>query len=115
MGARSASSCRRIQFRQTPEDLERFYVRSTSGKMIPVSELVTLSGATARSSSTISICCVVPTFSAVRRRGTARGQALQAMEEVAAKVPPGFTYAWTTMAYQEKAAAPLVPSLSLRW
>ena len=32
------------QFRQTPEDLERFYVRSTSGRMVPVSEVVTLSG-----------------------------------------------------------------------
>jgi multidrug efflux pump subunit AcrB len=32
------------------------------------------------------------------------------MEEVAAKVlPPGFTYAWTTMAYQEKKAAPVGP------
>jgi multidrug efflux pump len=31
------------QFRQRPEDLERFYVRSTNGRMIPVSEVVTLS------------------------------------------------------------------------
>jgi multidrug efflux pump subunit AcrB len=32
------------------------------------------------------------------------------MEEVAAQVlPPGFGYAWTTMAYQEKKAAPVGP------
>jgi multidrug efflux pump subunit AcrB len=38
--------------------------------------------------------------------GYSSGQALQAMEEVAFKVlPPGFTSAWTTMAYQEKQAA----------
>jgi HAE1 family hydrophobic/amphiphilic exporter-1 len=42
--------------------------------------------------------------------GYSSGQAIQAMEEVAAQVlPPGFGYAWTTMAYQEKKAAPITP------
>ena len=94
------------EFRQTPEDLARFYVRSTSGKMIPVSELVTLSGTNGP--------LVINHFNLLRSAdilggpapGYSSGQALQAMEEVAAKVlPPGFTYAWTTMAYQEKKAA----------
>jgi multidrug efflux pump len=94
------------QFRQTPEDLDRFNVRSTSGKMIPVSELVTLSGTNGP--------LVINHFNLLRSAdilggpapGYSSGQALQAMEEVAAKVlPPGFTFAWTTMAYQEKQAA----------
>jgi multidrug efflux pump subunit AcrB len=42
--------------------------------------------------------------------GYSSGQALQAMEEVAATVlPPGFGYDWTTMAYQEKKAASVAP------
>jgi HAE1 family hydrophobic/amphiphilic exporter-1/multidrug efflux pump len=97
-------------FRQTPEDLRRFYVRSTSGQMIPVSEVVTLSGTNGP--------LVLNHFNLLRSAdifgvpasGYSSGQALQAMEEVATKVlPPGFTYAWTTMAYQEKKAAPVGP------
>jgi len=98
------------EFRQKPEDLERFYVRSTSGKMIPVREVVTLRGTNGP--------LVLNHFNLLRSAdifgvpasGYSSGQALQAMEEVAAKVlPPGFTYAWTTMAYQEKKAAPVGP------
>src|SRR5262249_12078381 len=94
------------EFRQTPEDLERFYVRSTSGKMIPMREIVTLSGTNGP--------LVLNHFNLLRSAdifgvpalGYSSGQALQAMEEVATKVlPPGFGYAWTTMAYQEKQAA----------
>jgi multidrug efflux pump subunit AcrB len=94
------------EFRQTPEDLERFYVRSTSGRMVPVSEVVILSGTNGP--------LVLNHFNLLRSAdilggpapGYSSGQALQAMEEVAAKVlPPGFTSAWTTMAYQEKQAA----------
>jgi multidrug efflux pump subunit AcrB len=94
------------EFRQAPEDLQRFYVRSASGRMVPVSELVTLSGADGP--------LVLNHFNLLRSAdilggpapGYSSGQALQAMEEVAAQVlPPGFTYAWTTMAYQEKKAA----------
>jgi hydrophobe/amphiphile efflux-1 (HAE1) family protein len=97
-------------FRQTPEDLQRFYVRSTSGQMIPVSEVVTLSGTNGP--------LVLNHFNLLRSAdifgvpasGYSSGQAIQAMEDVAAKVlPPGFTYAWTTMAYQEKQAAPVGP------
>jgi multidrug efflux pump subunit AcrB len=98
------------QFRQTPEDLRRFYVRSTSGQMVPVSEVATLSSTNGP--------LVLNHFNLLRSAdilgvpaaGYSSGQAIQAMEEVAAKVlPPGFTYAWTTMAYQEKQAAPVGP------
>jgi HAE1 family hydrophobic/amphiphilic exporter-1/multidrug efflux pump len=98
------------EFRQTPEDLEKFYVRSTSGKMIPVREVVTLSGTNGP--------LVLNHFNLLRSAdiigvpasGYSSGQAIQAMEEVAAKVlPPGFGYAWTTMAYQEKKAASVGP------
>ena len=94
------------QFRQTPDDLQRFYIRSTSGQMVPVSEVVTLSGTNGP--------LVLNHFNLLRSAdilggpapGYSSGQALQAMEEVAAQVlPPGFTYAWTTMAYQEKKSA----------
>jgi hydrophobe/amphiphile efflux-1 (HAE1) family protein len=94
------------EFRQTPKDLERFFVRSSSGMMVPVSEVVTLSGTNGP--------LVLNHFNLLRSAdilggpapGYSSGQALQAMEEVAAAVlPPGFTSAWTTMAYQEKQAA----------
>ena len=106
-GAPSASSCRRNPSSARRLRIsQRFYVRSTSGKMIPVSEVVTLSGTNGP--------LVLNHFNLLRSAdifggpasGYSSGQALQAMEEVAAKVlPPGFGYAWTTMAYQEKKAA----------
>jgi len=38
--------------------------------------------------------------------GYSSGQALQTMEQLAAKIlPPGMTYEWTNMAYQEKKSA----------
>jgi HAE1 family hydrophobic/amphiphilic exporter-1 len=79
------------RFRQTPEDLQRFYVRSTSGKMIPLSDVVTLSGTNGP--------LVLNHFNLLRSAdifgvpasGYSSGQALQAMEEVATTVlPPGY-------------------------
>jgi hydrophobe/amphiphile efflux-1 (HAE1) family protein len=98
------------EFRQTPEDLERFYVRSTSGKMIPVSEVVTLSGTNGPLVLNHFNLLHSADIIGVPASGYSSGQAIQAMEEVAAKVlPPGFGYAWTTMAYQEKKAAAVGP------
>ena len=94
------------EYRQKPEDLERFYVRSTSGHMVPVSELVKL--------NPTSGPLALGHFNGLRSAdilggpapGYSSGQAIAAMEEVAQKVlPPGFGHAWTTMAYQEKKAA----------
>jgi hydrophobe/amphiphile efflux-1 (HAE1) family protein len=94
------------EYRQKPEDLERFYVRSTNGRMVPVSELVKL--------NPTSGPLALGRFNGLRSAdilggpalGYSSGQAIAAMEEVAQKVlPAGFGYAWTTMAYQEKKAA----------
>ncbi len=94
------------QYRQNPEDIQQFYVRTGDGRMVPMNELVTL--------TSVSGPLSVNRFNILRSAdilggpapGYSSGQALAAMEETAAKVlPPGFRYDWTTMAYQEKKAS----------
>jgi hydrophobe/amphiphile efflux-1 (HAE1) family protein len=90
-------------FRRSPEDIGSFYVRAQSGLMIPLNTLVSTSPTSA-----------ADTIYRYDRRRTAKitggpspghsaGEAVAAMEEVAAKaLPAGFSYAWTGTVYQQK-------------
>jgi multidrug efflux pump len=91
------------QFRQTPEDLTRLYTRSNQNQMIPLSALVR--------TTWVSGPDLLPHFNgfpAAKINGNpaatySSGQALKAMEEVATEVlPPGYTFAWSGLAYEEK-------------
>ncbi|WP_319584247.1 multidrug efflux RND transporter permease subunit [uncultured Pseudodesulfovibrio sp.] len=93
------------QFRTRLEDLNRFYMRSNTGQMVPLS---TLSHAKRISGPeyiqrynvfrTVEINAATPA-------GYSSGQTIAAMEDVAAKnLPDGYGYDWTAIAYQEKSA-----------
>ena len=91
------------KFRQDPADVTRLYTRSSSGKMVPLSALVTTEYVTGPD--------LLPHFNgfpAAQVTGNApagfsSGQAIAAMEEVAEKVlPPGYEVAWSGMAFEEK-------------
>lgn len=92
-------------FRERPEDIEKVFVRSRSGAMVPLSSLVSLSF-----NSGPDMLNRFNGFPAARINGSAAagyssGQAMQAMEEIAAKVLPGsMSYAWAGQSYQEKMA-----------
>ncbi|NUW69853.1 efflux RND transporter permease subunit [Vibrio coralliilyticus] len=84
------------------EDLERFHVRSSAGEMIPLSTLV--------SYEQIFEPDVAWRYNMYRSAiiqgqpapGYSSGDALEAMERVAAEIlPQGYQYEWTGMAYQE--------------
>ena len=89
--------------RSKPDDIGRFYVRSSKdNSMVPLS--------TVTSSTAITGPDVVDhynIFQSVTINGSAApgyssGQAITAMEEVAASVlPPGYGYEWTGLSYQE--------------
>ena len=87
------------------EDVARLQVRSTSGEMVPLGSVATF-----RDDSGPTRVVRYNMFPAVELQGAAAsgvssGAALVAMEELAAKtLPSGFTYEWTGLAYQEKAA-----------
>ncbi|MGL3821645.1 efflux RND transporter permease subunit [Sphingopyxis sp. R3-92] len=87
------------------EDVARLQVRSTSGEMVPLGSVATF-----RDDSGPTRVVRYNMFPAVELQGAAAsgvssGAALVAMEELAANtLPSGFTYEWTGLAYQEKAA-----------
>ncbi len=90
-------------YRAAPADINRFYVRTAGGDMVPLSTLVSITPTTGPE--------VVYHYNRFRTSkligqsapGYSSGQAATAMEEVARKVmPDGFSFEWTGTVYQEK-------------
>ncbi len=91
------------EYRDHPEDVNRYYVRTATGSMVPLSTLVTIKA--------ISGPEVIYRYNRFRTskivgqpaQGYSSGQAAAAMEEVAAAaMPTGFGYEWTGTVYQQK-------------
>lgn len=93
-------------FRDSVDDIARIQVRSASGAMVPV-------GAVAQPEYTVGPMSLTRynnlravTINGDAAPGSSSGQAIAAMEVVAAKtLPAGFDYQWTGTALQEKQAA----------
>lgn len=90
------------QFRSNPEDINQLYVRSARDEMIPLGNLVTVTPTTG--AQTINHYNL---FRSIEINGSAApgvssGDAIQAMEEVAAEVlPPGLGYEWSGLSLEE--------------
>jgi hydrophobic/amphiphilic exporter-1 (mainly G- bacteria), HAE1 family len=90
------------QFRSESKDIKQFYVRSDSGGMIPLDNLVTIAQTT-----TPQVISHYNLFRSVEIDGSAApgfssGQAITAMEDLSAKVlPQGYTYQWTGLSLEE--------------
>lgn len=93
------------EFRQTPTDIDRFYLRSANDRMIPLSVMVK----TEPTNGPLSI----GRYNLFRSTdilggpapGYSTGQAISAVEKLAKDtLPAGFSYEWTAMSYQEKKA-----------
>jgi len=103
------------EYRQEPEDIGTFYVRSrTTGDMVPLSTLVTVSPTSGTEITTRFNLLRAVEITGVPAPGYSSGQAMKALEEVAAEVLPremGYTYAG--MSYQEKIAPPSGPIFAI--
>jgi multidrug efflux pump len=92
-------------YRNQPDDIEQVFVRSRDGNMVPLKALITM-----RASSGPDLVSRFNSFPAARVLGSAApgfssGDALAAVEQIAAEaLPPGFSYAWSGSAYEEKRA-----------
>jgi len=95
-------------FRASPSDVARLYVRSLAGpdgragQMVPLSTLVTVKPITGP--DTISHYNLYRTaeIAGDTAPGASSGQAIAAMQDVARTLmPPGMSYEWTGLAYQE--------------
>jgi len=92
-------------FRDSAADIERLYVRSTNGKMVPLKTLVTMEQVLGP--QLVSRYNQFPSakFSGNAAPGFSSSQAMAAMEQVASRtLPPGFGYDWSSLSYQERQA-----------
>ncbi len=91
------------QYRASPEDFQKIYVRSASGASVPLSALITT-----RYVSSPKLLTRFNGFPAVKITGSqasgySSGDAIRAMEEVAREtLPSDFAYSWAGQALQEK-------------
>jgi HAE1 family hydrophobic/amphiphilic exporter-1/multidrug efflux pump len=88
--------------RNQPEDVNRFYVRAASGAMVPLSTLVTSRSINGPQYFERFNVYSAATINGTNAAGFSSGEAVAAMEEIAAKLPAGFGYEWSEATYQEK-------------
>jgi len=98
-------------YRMLPKDIEKLYVRNTTGKMVPFSAF-----ATAHWSSGSPRLERFNGFPSVNIQGEpapgkSSGEAMQAVEEMVAKLPQGIGYEWTGLSYQERMGGSQTPLL----
>ncbi len=91
-------------FRMLPKDIERLYVRNTAGKMVPFTSFAT--GYWTTGSPKLERYNAFPSINIQGEAapGRSSGEAMQAMEELASHLPPGFGFDWTGVSYQERMA-----------
>jgi multidrug efflux pump len=90
-------------FRNDPKDLGEVYVRSqTSGQMIPLKALMQVKEVVGPELLERFNGYIAAKIVGGGRPGVSSGDAIKAVEEIAAKLPEGYQIAWTGQAYQEK-------------
>ncbi|BEU27955.1 efflux RND transporter permease subunit [Paraburkholderia caribensis] len=98
-------------FRMTPEDMSKWYVRGSSGSMMPLTSVAsghwTYGSPKLERYNGISSVEIQGQASA----GKSTGQAMSAMEALAAKLPQGIGYEWTGLSFQERQSGSQAPVL----
>jgi hydrophobic/amphiphilic exporter-1 (mainly G- bacteria), HAE1 family len=89
------------QFRSHPQDMKQYYVRSDSGAMVPLENLMSID-----QSSAPQVISHYNLFRSAELNGSAApgfssGQAINAMQELSAKMPQGYTYEWSGISLEE--------------
>ncbi|MDR2605056.1 MAG: efflux RND transporter permease subunit [Desulfovibrio sp.] len=103
-------------FRMQIDDFNRYHVRNSKGEMVPFSSFLT--SRSTYGSPRLERYNGQPSVEILGEAapGHSSGEAMAAMEEIAAELPEGFGYAWTSISYQEKmsgAQAPILYAVSL--
>jgi multidrug efflux pump len=98
-------------YRMLPQDLGKLYVRNASGTMVPFSSFA--SAKWSYGSPRLERYNGVPSVEIVGTAapGHSSGEAMQAMEELVAKLPPGFGIEWTGQSYEERLSGSQAPAL----
>jgi multidrug efflux pump len=90
-------------YRRNPSDITRLYTRAESGKMVPLSALVTTKYVTGPELEPHFNGFPAACITGAAAPGKSSGTAIRVMEEVAKEtLPSGYGFAWSGMAYEEK-------------
>jgi hydrophobic/amphiphilic exporter-1 (mainly G- bacteria), HAE1 family len=90
------------QYRNSPNDLQAFYVRSENGRMVPLGTLLQPSRSTAPQAVTHFNLFRSAEIQGAAAPGVSSTEGLRAMEQVASSVmPPGMRYEWSGIALEQ--------------
>ena len=103
-------------YRMLPKDMERLYVRSVAGTMVPFSSFASTRWATG--SPRLERFNGFPSMSiwGESAPGRSSGEAMGAMEEITAKLPKGIGFDWAGLSFQERmttAQGPILYAFSI--
>lgn len=105
------------EFRSTPQDIERIYVRNNRGEMIPLSAVVTTQFRSGPNVVTRYNGYPAIEITGAPAEGRSSGEAIAAIRQLAAEtLPPGYGIEWSGASYQEIKAgnqAPIVLAFGL--
>ncbi len=99
------------KYRMTPEDLNRWYVRNATGQMVPFPAFATASWTYGSPRLERYNGLSSMNIQGAPAPGKSSGQAMAAMEALAAKLPPGIGFEWTGLSAQEKESGNQAPAL----
>jgi hydrophobic/amphiphilic exporter-1 (mainly G- bacteria), HAE1 family len=89
------------QFRSQAKDMKEFYVRSDSGAMIPLENLITVTQTTTPQVISHYNLFRSAEIDGAPAPGYSSGEAIAAMDDLAKKMPQGFSYSWTGLSLEE--------------
>ncbi|MCL6689727.1 efflux RND transporter permease subunit [Pseudomonas sp. R3.Fl] len=97
--------------RMSPEDLAKWYVRNSSGEMVPFTAFAT--GKWTYGSPKLARYNGVPAMEILGEPapGRSTGEAMAAVEEIVQQLPKGVGYSWTGLSYEERLAGSQTTSL----
>ncbi len=90
------------EFTNRPDEIGKFYVRNNDGGMVPLSTLVKVSKMSGPNFATRFNLYLSAEMMGAPAPGYSSAQALKAMEEVMAEMPPNVGYEWSGLTLQEK-------------
>ena len=97
--------------RMNPEDLGKWYVRNTEGEMVPFTAFAT--GEWTYGAPKLTRFNGVPAMEILGAAapGYSSGEAMAAVERIAAQLPAGIGYSWTGQSYEERLSGSQAPAL----
>lgn len=92
-------------FRRRPDDILKIYVRSTTGAMVPLRAVATVSTELQPTLLSRYNQFTAATINGTPSAGSSSGQAMDAMAKLAStSLPQGYAFEWSSLSYQESLA-----------